>query len=298
MAKMQGIILDVYDKWAVILDTDGNYKKVKVKGAVQVGEQWNGYYRPGWKSAVAAIITLALLGGCLDFFSVVAYAEVASGVKIGINRWDRVVSVEALGPETSKYVKSADLTGQKAEQAVAQVVKETVSIKSDQAMTKRPLVNVTSTRADESNCQRLTRKMDGQIQQVIKLNSVVNNKPGAQNTLKKPGQSKQPHNSSVISPGRPDTKPITRPEEGKFVQPNAWPLNTNPAGKVKEKNQPGVKKDKSTPAVNNGRQNPAEKKSELSGGPGKSAGAGKGQQKAKPGKQLQNPGNEKGAKQK
>ncbi|HEX3011306.1 MAG TPA: hypothetical protein VHQ70_04605, partial [Syntrophomonadaceae bacterium] len=118
--------------------------------------------------AIAAAIVLALLTGCMDYFSVVAYAEMSSGVKIGVNRWDRVVSVEASTPESGKYIQEVNLKGRKIDQAVDKIVEDTVSAQPNHS--DKPLLVITSTRNDKPERERLLRMLNKKVKQHSKEN--------------------------------------------------------------------------------------------------------------------------------
>lgn len=168
MAKSKGIILESHDQWAIILNNKGQYKKIKTARPMQVGELWYDYSAPVRKIATAAAIVLMLLGVWVEFFSVVAYAQVSSGIKIGVNRWDRVVTVEASNPQTEEYIEKANLKGKKIDEAVEQVVHDTIPGKSNLTNRSKPVVTVTSTKKDETNRQRLIRELNKKVQPITK----------------------------------------------------------------------------------------------------------------------------------
>lgn len=167
MVKRQGIVLEVHDKWAIVLNDKGQYKKIKTARPIQVGELWSESSTPVWKLATAAVIILALLAACIDFFSVVAYAQVSSGVKIGVNRWDRVVTVEASNAQTAAYVKTVHLKGRKIDEVVEQVVNDTISGGLNRFRLDKPVLTVTTTKKDESNRQRLVQKLNKKVQPIV-----------------------------------------------------------------------------------------------------------------------------------
>ncbi len=168
MAKSKGIILESHDQWAIILNNKGQYKKIKTARPMQVGELWYDTSAPVKKFAAAAAIVLMLLGVWVEFFSVVAYAQVSSGVKIGVNRWDRVVKVEASNAQTEEYIEKAKLKGKKIDEAVEQVVHDTIPGKSNITNHSKPVVTVTSTKKNETNRQRLIRELNKKVQPITK----------------------------------------------------------------------------------------------------------------------------------
>ena len=75
--------------------------------------------------AVAAVFLLVFLA-TLDFFTVLTYARLSTGVELGFNRWDRVVKVKAQDENAQAIVAGLDLKGATAETAVAEVFKKSL----------------------------------------------------------------------------------------------------------------------------------------------------------------------------
>ena len=65
--------------------------------------------------------------GVVDFFNVVAYAQVSSGVEMGVNRWNRVVSVSAVNSEGEIVLEKMSIKGQKLEEALEIVLEKTLA---------------------------------------------------------------------------------------------------------------------------------------------------------------------------
>lgn len=266
MGKRQGLVVEVHDKWAIILSEKGQYKKVRPTGYLQVGEIWYGSSTPVWKVAAAAVIIVMLAGACIDFFSVVAYAQVSSGVKIGVNRWDRVISVEATNDQAVAYVKKAKLKGKKVGYAIDQVVSNTAVAEGN-----KPVLEVTTTKKDENNRQRLLRLLNKRVksdsiqgntnqshEKMLKVNATpnhykknegvnhpgskkestaptVNNKPSSsEQKFTNQGKSAQSKDKSLSKDGQAGKY---KNESGQPVKGNKKDVNKSPKEKHEEKHK-------------------------------------------------------------
>jgi hypothetical protein len=118
VSRAKGIVLETTGNRATILTNQGEYKKVKINGPIQVGEIWQEPSGFIWKYACAAAVLLLVVAGGIDFLSVTAYARVSSGVELGLNRWDRVVSVKGLDNNSKNVLHNINLKGKSVENAV------------------------------------------------------------------------------------------------------------------------------------------------------------------------------------
>ncbi|MDD4803109.1 MAG: hypothetical protein PHF24_09255 [Syntrophomonas sp.] len=166
MTREKGIVLEVGEKWAIVLTQQGKYKRIKTKDFLQVGEIWQeptGYLM---RYALVAAILLVLLGAGFSFLPVTAYAQISSGVELGLNRWEMVVTTRPLNDEGSQLLQEVSLKGKTLEKAVEVIVDKTLA-KSD-ADNKDIAVNVVTKKPnDEQNRQRMIEKMDTKIKRVL-----------------------------------------------------------------------------------------------------------------------------------
>lgn len=264
MVKRQGIVLEVHDRWATILNEKGQYKKIKTARPMQVGELWSESSPPLWKLATAAVIILAFLAACVDFFSVVAYAQVSSGVKIGVNRWDRVVTVDASNARTAEYIQKANLRGRKIDEVVEQVVTDTLSLGLNHSAPDRPVLTVTTTRKDEINRQRLVQKLNKKVQPLVMKKKIH---PVEGSDGKGKGKSNLPavqsrgenHSSLEVKDRKVQVKPVdiperlkkpsTRQDQGKGNKAEVQPLQS--------KDKPGMQAEDIKTKPNNNADIPA-----------------------------------------
>lgn len=122
MAKNSGVVVETGDGWAIILGPGGEYKKVRTREPLLVGDL---YHRqlPYPRYIAAAVIILLLLISGLDFFAVKAYARVSTGVEFGVNRWERIVSVRTTSDQGEEILEGVKIKGQKINSVLPLVVK-------------------------------------------------------------------------------------------------------------------------------------------------------------------------------
>ncbi len=177
MARLSGLVLEAGDGWAIILNSQGEYRKIKTKTPLQVGEIWqdSGY---NMKFALAAAILLVFLGGAFSILPVVAYAQVSSGIELGLNRWEWVVSARPLNDEGRELLQEVDLRGKSLDKAVELIVDNTLV--NDNSDNKEIVVNVVTKKpGKEQDRQRIKDKVDSKVKQVLdkdKLNENKDNK--------------------------------------------------------------------------------------------------------------------------
>ena len=125
MSKMNGIVMESGPGWVLVLLENGEYRKFRSRSFLMPGDVYQGRtYSPYPRyMAVAAAIIIMLLG-TLDFFNVLAYARVSSGVEMGINLWNRVISVSAINTEGESILRTIEPKGQDLEKALEMVLEE------------------------------------------------------------------------------------------------------------------------------------------------------------------------------
>ena len=175
VARLKGLVLETGDDWALILSAQGEYKKIKTKTLLQVGEIWQEPTGYTMKYAVAAAILLVFIGTALSIIPVVAYAQVSSGIELGLNRWEWVVSARPLNDDGKKILQELNLRGKTLERAVELIVDNTV-INNNSEHKEIVLNVVTREPGDEQNRQRIMEKMDTRVKQILDQNKLKYNK--------------------------------------------------------------------------------------------------------------------------
>ncbi len=178
MSKAQGIVLESGRGWAVIMSEDGRYQKVKSAQPLYAGEYYYGRQRPMLRYGIAAAVLLALLAGTADFFNVVTYASLSPGIELGINRWERVVSVKTEGDQAAQVISHLNISGQPAAAAVGAVVGEMVA-REQLAENDSGSLQVTvhskknGEKLKEQYKQKLVAKISDSVDQALKVNQKV-----------------------------------------------------------------------------------------------------------------------------
>ena len=125
MKTKKGIVVEADKNKAVILLPGGEYRKVRTGGKyLEAGDLFEYSSTPVVKYAVAAVLLLAIIVGGIDYNSVKAYASLGTDLELGINRWGRVVSVQAKSPEGQQILDNVQVTNEKLEIAVEKITRQ------------------------------------------------------------------------------------------------------------------------------------------------------------------------------
>ena len=128
MARNKGIVMEYNDGQAIILTPQGNFERIKSKKPLEVGDYYFGNSAAMQKRyAMIAVLLLALTLGTWDFFAVKAYAQVSSSLELGVNRWNRVVTVRPLDAKGATILQESNFTGQKVEEAVEAIADKSLN---------------------------------------------------------------------------------------------------------------------------------------------------------------------------
>ncbi|MDD2586460.1 MAG: hypothetical protein PHT79_08140 [Syntrophomonadaceae bacterium] len=232
MARRRGVVMENGHGWAIIMTSDGELKKIKTGEPLLVGdiyEQPVSYNR----YVAAAAIFLLLLVGTVDFCAVKAYAKVSNGVELGLNRWDRIVSVQATSAAGEQVVNRLSLKGQKIDTAVQAVVQEAVEINSnEQVSISLKSIHGKNDKNEEKVLTAISNKLSNQSNEsdskkIIKSSNkiIINPESANSNSAKKPkkDKSEQGNNLDKGTTNKPDSS------SGKS--------NQQPPGKIKNENQ-------------------------------------------------------------
>jgi len=165
----RGVVLETGDGWAIVLLSNGEYKRVKTKKSLEVGELYNEKARFSFKYAVAAALFLVILLGTLDFFTVTAYARVSSGVELGLNRWDRVIYAKAVDDKGEELLQGINLKGQKVGKALEIIVDRSLDASQVSAERSRGLTMSVAVKSNnkEERKQELLLKIDNAMQRAF-----------------------------------------------------------------------------------------------------------------------------------
>lgn len=120
MLTKKAAVVETGKGWAVILLPGGEYKRIKTNRYLEVGELYRYRNYAGSKYLAAAAIFLTILLGSIDYYTVQAYAEVSS-LELGLNRWGRVVSVQAQNDEGQRIISQVQIKNEPLENAVQKI---------------------------------------------------------------------------------------------------------------------------------------------------------------------------------
>ena len=166
MAKRKGIVMKTGKGWAIILMQNGEYQKIKTNDFLEVGEQYQEKLRLPLNYIAAAVILLAVSLTTLDYYSVKAYAQVSSFAELGVNRWGRVVSVQANDEIGQQILNKVELKNDTLEVAVEKLYTHTLKDEQDdKLLSYKSEISVTGANKKDT---KLEKKMLKQIDQGIK----------------------------------------------------------------------------------------------------------------------------------
>jgi hypothetical protein len=167
MSGKKGIVMEKGEGWVIVLLDNGEYNKFYTRENWEVGQLYR-RKTPVKMLAVAAVFLLVFLA-TLDFFTVLTYARLSTGVELGFNRWDRVVKITAQDENAQATVAGLNLKGATAETAVAEVLKKSLNdnkgLRDSQAATYS--LEMKGKVQDEDR-DRLWQKMDRGVNKAIK----------------------------------------------------------------------------------------------------------------------------------
>jgi hypothetical protein len=159
MSKMNGIVMESGPGWVLVLLENGEYRKFRSRSFLMPGDIYQGRaysLYPRYMAVAAAIIIMLL--GTLDFYNVLAYARVSSGVEMGINRWNRVISVSAINTEGESILRTIEPKGQDLEKALEMVLEESLK-QGDDSSPKEIMVSIQKSDKEKSIPPGIDKKL-------------------------------------------------------------------------------------------------------------------------------------------
>lgn len=159
MSKPRGIVLESNNGYSTVLMEGGQY--IKVRRTMEVGQiyQQERQYKKLLLAVAAALVLIFL--GVVDFFNVVAYANVSNGIEIGVNRWNRVIKIEETKVEDSILKEYGSLTGQKLDEAVSIIVKDALAEEKNE---EDIVIQISSEKANPNLEKKLLKRIETSIE--------------------------------------------------------------------------------------------------------------------------------------
>ncbi len=187
MKTNKGIVVEADRKYAIILLPGGQYRKVRTAGKYyEPGDLYENNLTPMLKYAIAAVLLLTILAGRIDYNSVKAYARLEPDLELGVNRWGRVVSVEAKSEEGQQLMESVQIKNNKVEVAVEKISRQAMLEENTSSQEIRHNLKATAKDKKNKNLEKnIMKEMEKGLQKVDKKNDIKDkNKIKAKDTNK------------------------------------------------------------------------------------------------------------------
>jgi hypothetical protein len=157
MKTKKGIVVEADKNKAIILLPGGEYRKVRTGGKyLEEGDLYESNSTPVVRYAVAAVLLLAIIVGGIDYHSVKAYASLGADLELGINRWGRVVSVQAKSMEGQQILDNVQVKNDKLEVAVEKITRQAMKVENSNPQEIRQNLK---TKVNDKENQKLEENM-------------------------------------------------------------------------------------------------------------------------------------------
>jgi|GEM_PF-2326815 len=258
MRTNKGIVIEANQKHAIILLPGGEYRKVRTGGKyLEPGDLYEQNATLLVKYAVAAVLVLTILVGGIDYHSVKAYARLGSDLEMGINRWGRVVTVEAKSEAARQILNAVEIENDKMEVAVEKIIRQAILDEKTSPQDVRRNLSVTAKEKEKQNPElekKLQRAMEKGLEKAQpKANPGVDKKDQPKSEVKA--------NPSVNKKTEPKAEVKANPSENKKTEPKAE-VKANPS--VNKKTEPKAEV-KASPSENK-KANPKAKATQVGDG--------------------------------
>ena len=231
MAEVEGLILEAGNGWAIVLLPGGEYKRIRTGEHLEVGQLYRiKKYSPVKYVAVAAIFLIVMVAS-LDFCRVTAYAHISPGINLGLNRWDRVVSVNTSNPGGQDVVEDLSLRGKSLEQVVNVIVQQQAGKTSISAEAKSEISVSLSVKdqRDKSRQEKLFSKVNATLNHNMKE---LDNRAGKVKVIRKGNQLIVVDDKQSVGPGNSNQ---AKPENSEKKQgSNGKPDKAKPEKELKQ----------------------------------------------------------------
>lgn len=114
----KGTVLEAGEDWAILLLPGGEFKKVKTKQRLHIGQMHSPKTKTAYQPLAAAAVLIMALVFSVNFFTVTAYAHFSQGVELGVNGWGRVISIRASGVQGEFLTRGMQIWGKSVEEVL------------------------------------------------------------------------------------------------------------------------------------------------------------------------------------
>ncbi len=130
---MNGIVLEVKDKYCVVMDQGGRLVKVNTATGINVGEEIELTNRPTFSVprvmpaiAAAAVLVLMLFSGlgAYMYYHPITYVniDINPGIELSVNRFDRVISAYGINDSGKEFIGKLSFKNYKVDLAVNDII--------------------------------------------------------------------------------------------------------------------------------------------------------------------------------
>ncbi|MEN6391017.1 MAG: hypothetical protein ABFD04_11430 [Syntrophomonas sp.] len=124
--RHKGTVFESGDNWAILLMPGGEFKKVKTKGRLHIGQMYAPVVRAAYRPVVAAAVLIITLALSVNFLTVAAWARLSPGVELGVNSWGRVVSIKIQGGLGQNLTVGMPMWGKRVEEVLPGLLERTM----------------------------------------------------------------------------------------------------------------------------------------------------------------------------
>lgn len=208
MTAREAVVVETGRGWAIILLPHGKYERIKTSQYLEVGDLYQPKNPGKIKYLIAAAIFLTIVLGSIDYYTVQAYAEVSSLVELGVNRWGRVITVQAENNEGQQILDTVKIKNDKLETAVENISKVAMEEKHCVNLAiKKPTLTVTANDKTNKNLeQKMLEKMNRGLERAIRSKGKAIEIEG-----KRPIK-KESNNNAIISKPEPQKQSVKEKE--------------------------------------------------------------------------------------
>ncbi len=124
--RHKGTVFESSDNWAILLMPGGEFKKVKTKHRLHIGQMYAPVARAVYRPMVAAAVLIVTLAFSANFLTVAAWARLSPGVELGVNSWGRVISIKTQGVQGENLTAGMPMWGKNIEEVLPVLLERTV----------------------------------------------------------------------------------------------------------------------------------------------------------------------------
>ncbi len=245
---MKAVVMEVKNKYAVVLKEDGTFEKIKrdckvgetinITAKDKVGKIVDFKPKKIAKVAAAALVILAVSGSYYSVAMASDYMTVSEGdeeITVGLNRFGKVVSVNSDTPEGKEMVDALYEKGIKYDDVENAISKISVSFKDMNPEVELEALEVEIVPRNDRAYERISRQVIGAGAKIRDKDEAV--KPADENPAVENKQEVKPGEVNPTTEKKQETKPVDGNPATENKQ-EAKPVDGNPATENNEEVKP------------------------------------------------------------